>query len=360
MTNVFLMISLLAQLAHSAPGVELPAGEDPATWAPAFEFAGLDDQAGESQPHIHIENAGDNWILRAYDGRGRLRVAEVAAPTSAGQREQVALVAGGLMRAMSSAAPPAASALPPPPSPVPPAPAAVASPPPAPPPPAPTPVSAPLDPDPEPLVELPPVEVPVELEASTVLIEDLDTPKRGRRDGRKRATMAPLSFGAGIVTRPQTGAGGMVTIGTRLALKNRWSVEADVVGVLPKEIYVDGTAAEFTSVDVDVEGLYRLGRLLSVGPGVGLSYRSFRQDFGPIEDAVLPKVGAVASFTLLGGRWWGIRSVNRFSADLGSVAIRPATGRAESMSILGFHSSIVFVIGNRVDPSIERKRGRST
>ena len=355
---------VFSPLAHAGSVIDLPAGEEAELWAPAFAFAGLTDLSSAFHPHIHIEDAGEHWVLRAYDGRGNLRTAEVDAPTTAGQRERVALVAGGLIRALSSAEPPAPQASPPPPPPA--LPAATA---------LPAPVLEPTPPAPAVAAEPPPAAVPEpvrDLEPypdaraapheealyQAPLIMDLDAPRAARARGRKAATMAPLSVGGGVALRPQNATGALFTVGTRLAMRNRWSAEADVAVIAQHPMFLAAANARVGSVDVELLGPYRFGRSLSAGPLVGLSYRAFQQDGTPIEDAIVPRVGGVVSLTAIGGRWWALRSVTKATVDLGIVRLVTATGVSRAMSPVGLQSGIAFVIGHRVDPSIQRKTPR--
>jgi len=323
---LFLAISLwIAPTAFAGSGVELPPGEDPDVWAPAFEFAGLAPDTGEVRPHIHIEDNGAHWVLRAYDGQGATRSAEVRTPKTEAEREQVALVASGLMRAMS------------------------------------VPVSAAPTPEPDPPeTNEDPFFDDFEIEPVVEAMEVTTAPvrKRGKKDGRKRTTMAPLDFGGGIATRPQTGAGGLVTIGTRLAWKDNWSAHLDLSIITRHEAYLNGARPEYSGFDTDFTAYYRLGKIYSFGPMVGLAYRNFQQDFIRLGEVAVPKVGGASSLRLVGGRWWAFRLVTKASVDLANIELLAANGRSGSLSRFGVQNSLVFTIGNKVDPFIEKKTSR--
>lgn len=310
-TGILVALCLwFAPQARAGNGVELPATEDQALWAPAFEFAGLPAGPSHASPHIHVEDNGAHWVLRAYDGQGGMRSAEVRAPKSQSDREQVALMASGLMRALS--------------------------------------------------VQVQPIVQPTAPPAE-VIIEDLDTitgqSQRVRRvkDGHKAAYMAPLELGPGVSTRPGARASGLVTIGARLTYRDNLSLDMHLGGLPQRDVWAVDADPSFASVDVDFVGLYRTGKYYSFGPMTGVSYRAFRQENLLIEQVIVPKLGAVSSLRLIGGRWWAFRFMTKGTVDLRSVEMIAATSRRDTMSIFDLQNSITFVIGNKVDPSIRKR-----
>ncbi len=359
-------------VAIAGTGVQLPEGEDPDAWAPAFDFAGLEPNSPWAEPQIRVEVTAEGWILRASDGKGTVRTAKVDTPHTARDREQVALVAGGLIRALAAASAPPSTATtlpPPPPPPALPPPKALPAPRVLPPPKTraisePAPALAPervSDPVSRPVANAAPERSTAQIRAEhpPSYRQDLDAADKKRRgDHRNRVTMAPLDFGGGISTRGGTAAAGIATLGTRVFRQGAWSVDINVSITTEHWIYIDGARPVFRSTDVDMIGKRRFGRFLSLGALAGLSYRTFLQDGAFLDDATLPKVGGVCSLTLVGGRWWGIRSVTKASMDLGWVDLRPATGRRGLLVPLGVQSSIAFVFGNRVDPFLKSKTSR--
>lgn len=124
------LLALLPAAALGAPRVQLPPGEDPALWEEALAVAGLEAGAPRSgEPGVFVLKVSGGWQLEALDGQGGRRSLQLAAPTTAAEREALAVVARSLTRPVQ----PAPKATPPPPRPKPPPPA----PPPPPPPPAP-------------------------------------------------------------------------------------------------------------------------------------------------------------------------------------------------------------------------------
>lgn len=133
------LLALSPAAALGAPRVQLPPGEDPALWEEALAVAGLEAGAPRSgEPGVFVLKVNGGWQLEALDGQGGRRSLQLAAPTTAAEREALAVVARSLTRPVQ----PAPKATPPPPRPKPPPPA------PPPPPPPPPPV--------EPVVVVPP------------------------------------------------------------------------------------------------------------------------------------------------------------------------------------------------------------
>ncbi|MBL8615328.1 MAG: hypothetical protein JNM72_06955 [Deltaproteobacteria bacterium] len=123
------LLALSPAAALGAPRVQLPPGEDPAQWEEALAVAGLEAGAPRSgEPGVFVLKVNGGWQLEALDGQGGRRSLQLAAPTTAAEREALAVVARSLTRPVQ----PAPKATPPPPRPKPP--------PPAPPPPPPPPV----------------------------------------------------------------------------------------------------------------------------------------------------------------------------------------------------------------------------
>jgi len=349
----------LVSVAYAGAGVQLPPGEDSAAWAPAFEFAGLETPAPGTEPQIRIEVRADKWILRASDSRGTVRTAEVDVPNTDRDREEVALVAGGLIRAMAAAdAPPQdLGTLPPPPPPPPPVPKTRTV---APAPAATAPPPARADED-GPILMPRPAAPPSESMNAPVADRPLQGGGAGssrRSDRPNRVVMAPLALGAGGALRPQTRGGLMATVGTQITRKNNWSLDANVSLQANTPLDLNGARALFTALEIEALGLYRINRFLSVGPLAGVSFKTFQQDAVFVGDVTLPKVGGVGHLTVLGGRWWAVRFVAKPAFDIGIVELQPASSQNRNLAVFGVQTGISFAIGNRVDPFLRKRTSR--
>jgi len=150
----------------------------------------------------------------------------------------------------------------------------------------------------------------------------------------------------------------MVTLGSQFTRIGRMSITLDLTVASNHAVRIDGARPEFNSFEVHSSGLYRFNRTLSAGPLGGLSYRNFLQDGVQIQQVIMPELGGVASLTLLGGRWWGIRLVTRATLDLGTVQLQPAGDTAESLSHYSIKSYLCFVFGDRVDPFVPKRTSR--
>ena len=348
----------LTTAAYAGVGVQLPPGEDSASWTPAFEFAGLQHNSPGMEPQIRVEVTAGKWVLRASDGHGTVRTAEVDIPTTDRAREEVALVAGGLIRALAAASAPTHE-LP-------------RHPPPPPPPPP------PIRPDPPPRSGPPGPRPPAEQSAShsvlsdyggpvdrldppaqarpPPMILDLDSPEevlRNRRD--QRVVMAPFTMGAGIALRPGAGPGVMGTLGSQLTRLGKWSVDLNLSGQGQASVDLEGANPAYNSLDVDVLAVYRANRYLSAGPLGGLTYRTFFQDQAILEEVTLPKAGAFAKVTLISTRWFAVRSVTKLNLDVGTVRLQAATESRRTFSFFGAQTGITLVFGNEVDPFLPKK-----
>ena len=114
---------LLVTLALAAPLLELPPGEDAASWSTSAELAGLDLVSGA--PRIQVRDTGAVWEIRVADGPP----VPVSRPVDEAGRERVAALARSLSRAGVTAPgdPPATATLAAPPAAHPPAPSTTAT-----------------------------------------------------------------------------------------------------------------------------------------------------------------------------------------------------------------------------------------
>jgi hypothetical protein len=375
MYPLLIVIALLSS-AVASPIAKLPAGEDPAQWRSAFAFAGLADDA---EATIYIEATHTGWQVRVSTGNKTVRTANVSAPRDARGREEIALVAAGLIRDMAHASAPPQVLAPPPPPPPPPPPKTAPHPK-APPKPRQTPATArPIEAAPLPSAE-PPSGVPTEAptppdtpepsgasaaeeaaetdaaeDIAPIVVVDLDGPPERKA---RRVSVAPIGMGLGLSTRPNTAPAALVFLGSRIGRSGPFSADLNLKVLSLHSVRLEGARPVFSGAEGHVAGVYRFNRVLSAGPLAGLSYRTFSQDNLPLEQIIMPEVGLLGSVTFLGGRWWGLRLVTQATWDVGTVRLQPAGSPEQSLSHFSVKSYFSIVFGDRVDPFVERRTSR--
>lgn len=107
---------LLVSLAFATTPVLLPPGEDPAAWASAMRLADL--RLGTGRPGIELLPADGRWLLMVWSAESQLTVVVVTPPTTAREREGIALLATSLLARMTAPDTVAPSLVPPIPAPV--------------------------------------------------------------------------------------------------------------------------------------------------------------------------------------------------------------------------------------------------
>jgi hypothetical protein len=82
--------------ARAATPVALPPGELAANWRTALELAGL--TIGTGRPGVELIIQGERWLVIAWDEDGVARGAELSAPRTQAEREDLARLAASLVR----------------------------------------------------------------------------------------------------------------------------------------------------------------------------------------------------------------------------------------------------------------------
>ncbi len=369
---VLLFAAVLATSAR-AQDVQLPRGEDAADWAPALDLAGL-RIATTGAPAVTLTPAGTQWVVEVVDHVGRVRTAHVVAPRTPAEREEVALVAAGLVRPVraGSAPPPPPFTLPTPPPP-PPSRAASAEP-------------LALAEEPEEAPTVPTVVVPkprepapsrlpsqrpdgrADLEEDLAILDAAVARARPRPSApvRPRLVFAvlrpeplrsrepffiapPLEVGLGISARPRTQAGFAVSFGMR-PLRAGFASGGVCLGlVTPRNLRHGPQIRTMTQVEAVADAEVDLWGV-SAGPMVGIAWHAYGQQLTLVDSVLTGLVGARGAARLLWGQSWRLVLDAQVRWDtVGTMLVGPAglTARSSRWELrMGFRG----VFGRRSDP----------
>ncbi|MEQ1564280.1 MAG: hypothetical protein ABMA64_01495, partial [Myxococcota bacterium] len=149
---------------------------------------------------------------------------------------------------------------------------------------------------------------------------------------RRRAQSPALHLAGAAVVRPGTTPGGLIGFG--------WDLERVGPGALAVDLGVT-TTRELTEMSLDravfgwdARASYTvpLYRSVAVAPELGLTYRLFRQQFNPVDEAILAFAGARLDLGSLHAGKWHLGPFVSAAADLGVTTLVDQRGRVFELS----------------------------
>ncbi|NCG17597.1 MAG: hypothetical protein GWP91_01090 [Rhodobacterales bacterium] len=347
---------LVCVQAMAADSVALPAGEDPSLWRAPLALADLEWSGTEARVRIDVVD-GSWWVHL----NGSSRSATVPIPRTRAQREEVAFLARGLVRAtgqLDAAVPTSGATLPPPPPPIPPQ----ARPIPA----------RPSSPTPEvlpesvfrvaPEVAEEPVAVVPDLPAGPVpaVVTSLAPVADGSLDHDRLVTStknfesprlyAPamrISFdGSG---RPDAGAAVSAGFGFDVVQSGRFALGVDLSWQSSRTLDL-GLFRGVQSLDAHLSALFSVNGFWAAGPTVGTAYRLYRQQFVTVEEGAMLVLGVENQLALLRTGRFALSWDQYARVDQGSVNLIRPNGSVSSTSNVEFGTGISLRYGGTRDP----------
>jgi hypothetical protein len=367
--------------------VTLPEGEDAALWRVPFSLTGLEVvSASGGEAKVHIDATASGWVLRATGADGVVRTARIAAPQTAADREEVAFLARGLMRAIeadAAAVPgPLPVKLPPPPLPPPPASAAVATPEAEPPvrvPSVPAPRKiGPVEVVPEGTADVPVIALTIEVEVEVTVVPSaprfdplplrvaepvVSAPEpvsvggssRRRKDRRKgvRLGVPPVGVSSGVAVRPGSQVAALFSAGMDIARIGRAELGWDLVFMTPRGLPLEpGIPRRYHALDWQLEVMTPITSWMRVGADGGGSFRWYRQQNTPITtgNMLVPVLGAKTAFGLVPVGNWAIDLIGGVQMDLMETRLVYQGGLSENLVPVEFRAEISFRWWTKGDP----------
>jgi hypothetical protein len=371
----------------------LPQGEDAALWRVPFSLAGLEPAVASGEARVHIEATASGWVLRASGADGVTRTARVAAPQTAAEREEVAFLARGLLRAMEADAavapgplPVKLPALPPPPPSPPSAAAASAS---AQPPlkvtsvPAPRKIG-PVEVVPEGGADVPVIHLTVDLQVAVQVVPEEprfdpiperhglepvvnaygDTTvnasgagaarRRKDRRGGVRLDVPPLILASGTAWRPQSEFAFLVSAGMDMARVGETQLGWDVTFLAPRGLPLEqNIPRQFHALDWELDLMTPLTGWMRVGADAGASFRWYRQQNTPIANGLTPVAGVKSAFGMVPVGTWALDLIGAVKFDLAPTRLVRPDGSIQDLVPVELRAEFSVRWWGRGDPFAE-------